>query len=171
MLLALLCACRAGFDELPPPPELHGPDLDVVRWSSPDSVLWYELDGVAADRTILDISGNELHGICRTTCPAIVEGYAEHALDFSSLTIIDVPKLDRLGLDAFTLSAWIPAAREFTAAVPGALDLVDVAGLRLAHRAAVHDRHPTRALQAYDTDCHADLGPPRGGVGRHDEVD
>src|SRR5688572_22745761 len=91
--IAVVCACRAGFDELPPAtPEptrsLTLPELELEE----SLVLWYALDEVTG-KTTLDTSGNELHGKCRTTCPAIVDGYVEEAADFSASAVIDVPTL------------------------------------------------------------------------------
>ena len=107
VLAVALCACRGGFDEVPAPPapiEPRTPGVDGVATRG-DLALWYELDDVGTDKRVLDISGNEMHGLCRTTCPAIVEGYVAAALDFSPLTIIDIPKLE--ALDTFTVAGWI----------------------------------------------------------------
>ena len=103
-LAVVVAACRAGFDEVPrlPPPESRA--AEALGNVTPDLVLWYELDDVAG-KTVLDISGNELHGNCRTTCPTVIDGYVEHALDFSSITIIDIPAL--APLDTFTVTGWI----------------------------------------------------------------
>jgi len=82
------------------------PDLDG-EIDNTDLVLWYELDELDEldGKSVLDISGHEHHGTCRTTCPAIVDGYVEEALDFSGSTVIDVPPLE--ALETFTLTGWI----------------------------------------------------------------
>ena len=104
VLVAMLAACRGGFDAIQTEPESElALTVPERTFGNDDLVLWYELDEIT-NKTVLDISGREHHGICRTICPNIIDGYVEEAADFSGSTLIDAATGK---LDTFTVSLWL----------------------------------------------------------------
>ena len=115
VLLTMLAACRAGFDELPPEtPDRTTPDSDLVIDTG--LAVWYELDEITG-KLALDTSGNEHHGACRATCPTVVDGYVERAAVFSGTVFLDVPPL--APMEEFTIAGFVklPASSAAVACV------------------------------------------------------